>query len=77
MIPVITYLLCVYLIFKGVEIFQIAYMSNRENRTGGLIVGNRRYKGQHLLCSDICNVDHEYRGGCISAATAVKRAIRS
>jgi hypothetical protein len=27
------------LIFKGVEIFQIAYMSNREDRTGGLIVG--------------------------------------
>ena len=39
MLPVITYLLCVYLIFKGMEIFQIAYMSNRENRTAGLIVG--------------------------------------
>lgn len=41
MIPVITYLLCVYLVFKGVEIFQIAYMSNRDeqHRFYGIVIG--------------------------------------
>jgi len=33
------YLLCVYLVFKGIEIFQIALMSNRENRTIGMALG--------------------------------------
>lgn len=40
MLQIITYLLCVYLIFKGVEIYQIASMSNRENRTAGLRLGS-------------------------------------
>jgi uncharacterized membrane protein HdeD (DUF308 family) len=39
MLQIITYLLCVYLIFKGIEILQIALMSNRENRTSGIIIG--------------------------------------
>ena len=39
MLQIMTYLLCVYLIFKGFEILQIALMSNRENRTAGLIIG--------------------------------------
>jgi NADH:ubiquinone oxidoreductase subunit K len=41
MIPVITYLLCVYLIFKGVEIFQIAFMSSRSDpqRATGIVIG--------------------------------------
>lgn len=36
---IITYLLCVYLVFKGFEIFQIAFMSSRENRAAGLSFG--------------------------------------
>jgi len=39
MIQILTYLLGVYLVFKGVEIFQIALMSSREERTGGLVIG--------------------------------------
>lgn len=39
MLPVITYLLCVYLVFKGVEIFQIALMSNRDDRRIGMVLG--------------------------------------
>ncbi len=39
MLQIITYLLCVYLVYKGWEILQIALMSNRENRTGGLVLG--------------------------------------
>ena len=32
MLQIITYLLCVYLIFKGVEILQIGLMSTNEKR---------------------------------------------
>jgi hypothetical protein len=39
MLQIITYLLCVYLVFKGIEIYQIALMSNREDRKGGLKLG--------------------------------------
>lgn len=39
MLQIITYLLCVYLIFKGIEIFQIAQMSSREDRKSGLNLG--------------------------------------
>lgn len=38
-LQIITYLLCVYLVFKGVEIFQIALMSSRENRGLGIVIG--------------------------------------
>ncbi len=39
MLQIITYLLCVYLVYKGFEIFQIALMSNREERAAGLAIG--------------------------------------
>jgi uncharacterized membrane protein len=39
MLEIITYLLSVYLIFKGIEIYQIAKMSTREERSGGLTLG--------------------------------------
>ena len=39
MLQIITYLLCIYLIFKGFEILQIALMSNREDRAAGMIIG--------------------------------------
>ena len=39
MLQILTYLLCVYLVFKGVEIFQIAWMSNRQSRAGGMMLG--------------------------------------
>jgi uncharacterized membrane protein len=39
MLEIITYLLCVYLIFKGVEIFQIAFMSSKEHRSTGMAIG--------------------------------------
>jgi hypothetical protein len=39
MLQIITYMLAVYLIFKGIEIFQIALMSSRSNRVAGLVLG--------------------------------------
>ena len=40
MLQIITYLLCVYLVFKAVEIFQIALMgANEKNRFKGYIIG--------------------------------------
>ena len=39
MLQIITYLLAVYLIVKGVEVLQIGLASNRENRGGLIIIG--------------------------------------
>lgn len=39
LMQIMIYLLAVYLVFKGLEIFQIALMSNRDNRTMGLLLG--------------------------------------
>lgn len=39
MLQIITYLLCLYLVFKGIEIFQIGLASTRENRTALMYVG--------------------------------------
>jgi hypothetical protein len=39
MLQIITYLLCVYLVFKGFEILQIALMSPIENKVGGVVIG--------------------------------------
>jgi hypothetical protein len=41
MLQIITYLLCVYLVFKGVEIFQLALTSARADgsRAIGFVVG--------------------------------------
>lgn len=35
MLQIITYLLCIYLVFKGIEIFQIANVKSREARDVG------------------------------------------
>ena len=39
MIQILIFMLCVYLVFKGVEIHQIALMGNSENRGKGLTIG--------------------------------------
>ena len=39
MLQIITYLLCVYLVFKAFEILQIALMSNRDDRVAGIVIG--------------------------------------
>jgi uncharacterized membrane protein HdeD (DUF308 family) len=39
MLQIITYLLCFYLIVKGIEILQIALASGRENRRPMIILG--------------------------------------
>jgi hypothetical protein len=39
LMQIMIYMLSVYLIFKGVEILQIALMSGRANRTVGVIIG--------------------------------------
>ncbi len=36
MLHIVTYLLCIYLVFKGVEIYQIADMSTGEDRARGM-----------------------------------------
>ena len=37
MLQIITYLLCVYLVFKAFEILQIALMSNRDDRVAARV----------------------------------------
>jgi hypothetical protein len=39
LMQIMIYMLAVYLVFKGVEILQIALMSTRTNRTMGIIIG--------------------------------------
>ena len=41
LMQIMIYLLCVYLIYKGVEIFQIAYTKSDENRArkSGVVIG--------------------------------------
>lgn len=41
LIQIIIYLLCIYLIYKGVEIFQIAFTSGETNRARklGVVIG--------------------------------------
>lgn len=39
MLQIITYLLAFYLVIKGIEILQIGLASNREKRTGLIILG--------------------------------------
>lgn len=41
MMQIMIWLLCVYLVFKGIEIFQIAWVSSREGsaRTAGIVLG--------------------------------------
>lgn len=39
MLQIMTYLLCLYLVFKGFEILQIALASPRENRTPAILIG--------------------------------------
>ena len=39
MLQIITYLLCVYLVFKGVEIWQIANVQRVDNNGRGLALG--------------------------------------
>ncbi len=38
-IQILIYMMCVYFIFKGVEIFQIGLMGAPENRKTGLMIG--------------------------------------
>ena len=39
MLSLVIWFLCVYIVFKGVEIFQIALMSSRDDRRLGLGIG--------------------------------------
>ena len=39
MLSLILYFLCVYIVFKGVEICQIALMGTNEHRKLGLVIG--------------------------------------
>ncbi|MES2022790.1 MAG: hypothetical protein V4460_15965 [Pseudomonadota bacterium] len=39
MLQILTYLLAVYLIFKGVEILQVGLASNRDGRGGVIAIG--------------------------------------
>jgi uncharacterized membrane protein YgdD (TMEM256/DUF423 family) len=38
-LQIISYFLCVYLLFKAVEILQIALMSPRQDRNAGMAIG--------------------------------------
>jgi hypothetical protein len=52
MLQIMTYLLFVYLVYKGFEILQIALMSSRENRTVGIVLGSIAVVGS-LMASAI------------------------
>ena len=39
MLQIIVYLLCIHLFFKGIEIFQIALASSREDNRSSLVLG--------------------------------------
>jgi hypothetical protein len=39
LMQIMIYMLSLYLVYKGVEVLQVALMSARPNRTGGLVVG--------------------------------------
>lgn len=39
MLQIITYLLCFYLVVKGIEVLQIGLASNRPNRAGPIALG--------------------------------------
>lgn len=39
MLQIITYILCFYLLVKGVEVLQIALASGRDRRTAMLVIG--------------------------------------
>ncbi len=39
MLQILTYLLCFYLVVKGIEVVQIGLASNRENRGGLIAIG--------------------------------------
>jgi hypothetical protein len=39
MLQIITYLLCLYLVYKGFEIFQIAFVSQHPKREVGIALG--------------------------------------
>jgi len=39
MLVIITYLLCVYLIYKGFEIYMIALVNNRPENKGAMLLG--------------------------------------
>ena len=39
MLQIITYLLSVYLVFKGFEILQLGITSNRDDRVAGIAIG--------------------------------------
>jgi len=54
-LQIMTYLLCVYLVFKGVEIFQIALMSSEEKKGMGLAIG-----GIMIIVSLVCAVGFSY-----------------
>jgi NADH:ubiquinone oxidoreductase subunit K len=40
MIPVIIILICIHLVYKAIEIFQIAFTSSSENKKKGMIIGS-------------------------------------
>ena len=39
LMQIMIYMLAVYLVYKGFEIFQVAFMSTRENRGAGITIG--------------------------------------
>ena len=45
MLQILTYLLAVYLVVKGIEVLQIGLASGRENRTGLIIFGGATLAG--------------------------------
>lgn len=48
-IQIITYLLAVYLVYKGYEIFQIAFMSESKQKKIGMIIGGFAFIGSILV----------------------------
>ncbi len=48
-IQIISYFLAVYLVYKGFEIFQIAFMSESKQKKIGLILGGLAFIGSVII----------------------------
>ena len=53
LMQIMIYMLAVYLVFKGIEIFQIALMSSRPDRTPGLLLGGLCIPMRQTVFSDV------------------------
>ena len=60
MLQIITYLLAVYLVVKGIEVLQIGLASNRESRSGVIILGALTLVGCIIAAVSLVSMQDEH-----------------